>query len=63
MKHYAKINIVLHLPADSQSAQALTKATAEVHAAAVVASIRAIDCTAETKAKILDSICNLNEFC
>ena len=54
MRKFTPIKIKVYLPS-GEGVMALNKATAEVHAAAVVASISALDCSADTKVKLLDS--------
>ena len=59
MKHYAKINIVLHLPADSQSAQALAQRLAEIHADAVIHNLNSLPCTDDDKDRLIKAIIDI----
>jgi len=58
MRKFSPIKIKVYLPSN-ESVVALTKAVADVHAAAIVSIIRAIDCSAEMKVKILDKLQNI----
>lgn len=59
MKTYAKINIVLHLPADAQSAQALAQKLAEIHADAVIHTLKSLPCTDDQKDRLIKAIIDL----
>lgn len=59
MKHYVKINIVLHLPADSQSAQALAQRLTEIHADTVIRTLKSLSCTDDQKDRLIKAIIDL----
>lgn len=58
MKTYAKINIVLHLPADSQS-EALAQRLAEIHADAVIHNLNSLPCTDDDKDRLIKAIIDI----
>lgn len=55
MRKFAPIQIKLYLPSN-ESAAALAKATAEVHATAVIDYLKTLNCSSGKKAELLDSI-------
>lgn len=61
MRKFANIMIKLYQPADEQSATALANAIADAHAAAVINYIKSLDCSADTKVKLLDSTLKINK--
>ena len=55
MKHYVKINIVLH----SQSAQALAQRLTEIHADTVIRTLKSLSCTDDQKDRLIKAIIDL----
>lgn len=60
MRKFAKIQIKLY-PPSGEYATALANAVAGAHAAAAINYIKALDCSADVKVKLLDSIIHIAE--
>ena len=56
MKRYAPVNLVVHFPSTEAARQELSKRVAQVHAESVITYIKRLNCPADQKLQLLNTI-------